>query len=148
MADLIDGVVITILTLVRNERGRLMEVQRCDDPGFPGFGQAYVTQSFGGVVKAWYRHHVQIDQLAAITGTAKLVLYDDRPGSPTCGRVNEIVMGDSAPKLVRIPPGVWHGFQGLESDVFFLHLNTVPFDFAAPDEDRLASDDPSVPYRW
>ena len=53
----IDGVQVTLLKLVPNERGRLMEVLRADEPWFAGFGQIYVTQSFNGIVKAWYRHH-------------------------------------------------------------------------------------------
>lgn len=147
--DRIDGVVITTLKVVPNERGRLMELQRADDPGFPGFGQAYVTQSFAGVVKAWYRHRTQCDQIAAIIGLAKLVLYDDRSAGPTKGAISEIVFGELAPKLVLIPPGVWHGFKAIGPEsAFFVHLNDRAFDHDAPDEDRLDIDDPSIPYRW
>ena len=146
---LIDGVVVTPLKLLPNERGRLMEVQRRDDPAFPGFGQVYVTQSFANVVKAWYRHHAQIDQIAAITGLVKLVLYDDRESSPTKGVVNEIMLGELAPRLVQIPPGIWHGFKAVgEGGAFLLHLNSEPIRLDAPDEDRRPPDDPYVPYRW
>ena len=31
---------------------------------------------------------------------------------------------------------------------FSLHLNSEPFQFDAPDEERIAPDDPRVPYRW
>lgn len=149
MQGSIEGVRVTPLKLVANERGRLMEVQRRDEPGFPGFGQVYVTQSFAGVVKAWYRHRTQIDQLAAITGRAKLVLYDERAESPTKGVVQEIIMGELAPTLALIPPGVWHGFKALgETSAFFIHLNTEPFDAGAPDEDRLPFDDRRIPYSW
>src|SRR5262245_26942622 len=61
--DTMQGVFIKPLKLLPNARGHLMEVQRRDDAEFPGFGQAYVTQTFRGVVKAWYRHRLQIDQL-------------------------------------------------------------------------------------
>jgi dTDP-4-dehydrorhamnose 3,5-epimerase len=145
----IAGVVVTPLKLVANERGRLMEVQRVDDPQFPGFGQVYITQSFPGVVKAWYRHTTQIDQIAVVTGLAKLVLFDDRPKSSTRGLVQEVVFGELCPSLVLIPPGVWHGFKAIGTEgAFFLHLNDRPFDFSAPDEDRLAPDDPAIPYSW
>src|SRR6185436_8042142 len=93
----IAGVTIAPLKLVPNEKGRLMEVQRADDPHFPGFGQVYVTQTFSGVVKAWYRHTKQIDQLAVITGLIKLVLFDDRAKSATRGSVVEILLGELAP---------------------------------------------------
>lgn len=149
MAGNIEGVIVTPLKLLPNEKGRLMEVQRADDPHFPGFGQVYITQSFAGVIKAWYRHRTQIDQLAAITGTAKLVLFDDRPESSTRGQVQTIMMGETMPRLALIPTGVWHGFQAMgDTSAFFLHLNDTPFDFANPDEDRLDPHDPRIPYSW
>lgn len=143
------GVVVTPLKLVANERGRLLEVQRSDDPHFPGFGQIYVTQSFAGVVKAWYRHRVQVDQIAAISGLVKLVLYDDREGSPTNGMITEIYMGELAPKLVLIPPGIWHGFKAVgETSAFLVHLNDQPFMSHAPDEERLDAATAKIPYSW
>jgi dTDP-4-dehydrorhamnose 3,5-epimerase len=147
-SDIAD-VVVRPLKLLPNARGRLMEVQRNDEPDFPGFGQVYVTSTYPGVVKAWYRHHRQVDQIAPVRGGVKLVLYDARPESATLGVVQEIYVGELAPKLVRIPTGVWHGFQAVGTDeAFLLHLNAAPFNPAAPDEDRLPANDPSIPYRW
>jgi dTDP-4-dehydrorhamnose 3,5-epimerase len=150
MADhTISGVVVNELKLLPNDRGRLMEIQRADEPGFPGFGQAYMTSTYDGVVKAWYRHETQVDQIVVLTGLLKLVLYDDRDGSPTKGVIQEVVLGELAPRLVRIPPGVWHGFQAIGGhEAFTLHLNTVPYDPARPDEERLPPDSDLIPYRW
>ncbi len=148
MSESIQGVQVVPLKLVPNERGRLMEVLRCDEPWFAGFGQIYVTQSLNGVVKAWFRHHEQVDQIAAITGLVKLVLYDDREGSVTKGAVNEIIMGELAPRLVLIPPGVWHGFKAIGSDPFLVHINSQPYSPDHHDEDRLPKDDKSIPYQW
>ena len=149
MAGAIDGVVVTGLKLLPNEKGRLMEVQRSDDPHFPGFGQAYVTQSFAGVVKAWYRHARQVDQIAAIIGSVKLVLFDDRDASATRGVVQEIIMGELAPRLVLIPAMVWHGFKAIgDTSAFLLHLNDRPFDLEHPDEERIGVDDSRIPFRW
>jgi dTDP-4-dehydrorhamnose 3,5-epimerase len=144
----IDGVRVQPLKLLPNERGRLMEVQRSDDPGFPGYAQSYITSTHAGVVKAWYRHARQVDQMTVVTGLLKLVLYDAREGSPTRGRLNEIVMGEVAPRLVLIPPGVWHGFQAIGRETFCLHLNTEAWRPEDTDEERLPADDPSVPYQW
>ena len=138
MPGLINGVVVTDLKLLVNERGRLLELQRCDDPTFPGFGQVYMTQSFNGVVKAWYRHKLQIDQIAAIIGLVKLVLYDDRENSTTKGCLQEVMMGELIPRLVVVPPMVWHGFKAVgDTSAFLLHLNNRPYDFGLPDEDRI-----------
>ena len=126
-----------------------MEVQRCDDSLYPGFGQVYVTSTRPGVIKAWYRHKTQIDQIALAKGGLKLALFDSRKSSPTRDQCHEIIMEESAPLLVQIPPGVWHGFQATgPGETFLLHLNSVPFDFDTPDEERLPADDPSIPYVW
>ncbi|MGH7857693.1 MAG: dTDP-4-dehydrorhamnose 3,5-epimerase family protein [Candidatus Binatia bacterium] len=145
----IEGVIVRSLRLVPNARGRLMEVQRRDDPYFPGFGQVYVTETFPGVIKAWYRHDHQVDQIAAISGLVKLALFDDRPGSASAGKTSEIVLGELAPKLVLIPCGVWHGFQALGGrSAFLLHLNSEPFSADRPDEERRPLDHPGMPDVW
>ncbi len=145
----IEGVEVCPLKLLPNEKGRLMEIQRADDKIFPGFGQVYITSTLPGIVKAWYRHTTQIDQIAVMVGLLKLVLYDDRETSPTRGKINTIFLGELAPKLVQIPPGIWHGFQTIgEREAFALHLNSVAFQADAPDEDRLPYDTNIIPYQW
>lgn len=145
----IDGVVVQPLKLIPNARGRLMEIVRQEDPGFLGVAQVYLTSTFPGVIKAWYRHRRQTDQIASIAGLVKLVLFDSREGSPSRDVVQEICLGELAPRLVRIPPGVWHGFQAVGlTEAFLLHLNSVAFDPAHPDEERLDPGDPRIPYAW
>jgi dTDP-4-dehydrorhamnose 3,5-epimerase len=149
MNSVIAGVQIKPLKLLPSARGRLIEVQRSDDAIYPGFGQVYVTSTLPGIVKAWYRHCQQTDQIAPITGRVKLVLYDDRAESLTRDTVTEILLDESAPQLVQIPTGVWHGFKTIGStEAFLIHLNSIPYNADAPDEDRLPPDDASIPYRW
>lgn len=144
----IQGVVVKPLKRVVNERGWLLEMQRQDDPEFKGFGQTYATATLPGIVKAWYRHHRQIDNLAVASGQLRIALYDDRPASPTKGAVMELLSGGDTPLLVQIPVGVWHGFTPVGGEAIALHLNTLSFDFAATDEDRLPPDTPLIPFRW
>ena len=110
---MIDGVQIKELRVIPDERGRLMEVLRADDPFFRKFGQAYVTTVHPGVVKAWHAHTKQTDHIAAVSGTIRLGLYDGRDGSPTKGETMELFPGEHRPLLVVVPPGVWHGFKGV-----------------------------------
>lgn len=126
-----------------------MEVVRSDDPHRPGFGQAYVTCTLPGVVKAWYRHHKQFDQIALVKGDLVVALYDSRKDSPTCDNLMEIRVSEQAPLLVKIPPGVWHGFKPLGNEpAYLLHLNSVAYNFEQTDEDRLPPDTPLIPYEW
>lgn len=142
-------VTVVPLKKVVNERGHLLEVQRNDDRHFPGFGQVYMTATRPGVVKAWYRHHRQIDQIAIAQGILQLVLYDARDESPTRGVVQEICLSDERPSLVQIPTGVWHGFRALgHNPALLLHLNTIPFSFENTDEDRLPATATEIPFHW
>lgn len=146
---MIAGVIVKTLKLLPNARGRLMEVQRKDDDEFIGFAQCYITETFPGIVKAWYRHQRQIDQIAVVSGLLKLALYDSREESPTYQEVMEIILGELAPKLVQIPPGIWHGFQAIgPQSAFLIHLNSEMFDPEDTDEERLPIDTPQIPYRW
>jgi len=148
-AALIDGVRVIPLKKLVNERGHLMEVQRIDDSHFPGYGQSYVTATHPGVIKAWYRHHRQIDQIAVVKGALLLVLFDAREDSPTRGVVQQVALDDRDPVLVQVPVEIWHGFQARgNEDAYLLHLNTLPFQFEDADEDRLSPSDPSIPWNW
>ena len=137
------------LKRVINDRGQLTEVQRCDDESYLGFGQAYLTLTKPGVVKAWYCHVTQIDQIMLIKGALLLVLYDGRENSPTFQCLQEIKLNEASPLLVQIPSGVWHGFMAYsEVETLLLHLNTIPWDSLSPDEQRLPHNYFSIPYQW
>ena len=48
---MIEGLKIIPLTQHCDDRGRVMEILRKDDPHFAGFGQAYFSSIYPGVVK-------------------------------------------------------------------------------------------------
>jgi dTDP-4-dehydrorhamnose 3,5-epimerase len=144
----IEGVTIAFGKLVTNERGFLREITRDNEPGFFRIGQLYQTCTRPGVVNAWYKHQEQFDGILLLSGTMHMVLCDDRPASPTYRLVQEIQMDELNPGLVRIPPGVWYGFQSLERDLILIHLNSHAQDPSAPDEERISSDSERIPYRW
>jgi dTDP-4-dehydrorhamnose 3,5-epimerase len=59
------------------------------------------------------------------------------------------MMGEDSPNLVLIPPGIWHGFKAMgDTGAYLLHLNDQAFNFGQPDEEKIAIDDPRIPYRW
>jgi len=97
---MIDGVAVKSLKVVPDERGRLMEILRCDEEIFTKFGQVYMTTTYPGVVKAWHYHEKQDDFITCVKGMLKLVLFDDRPDSPTRGEINEFFIGDHKATLV------------------------------------------------
>ena len=146
---MIDGVWAKPLKLNCDERGRLMEVFRADEEGFVRFGQIYMTTAYPGVVKAWHYHKKQSDHFACLRGTMKVVLYDGRKNSKTRGQVQEFFLGDHQPLLVKIPPGIHHGFKCVSAEeAIVINIPDFPYDRKNPDEYRLPAHTKKIPYAW
>jgi dTDP-4-dehydrorhamnose 3,5-epimerase len=145
----IDGVKVRRLSFIPDERGYLLEILRSDWEEFEKFGQVYVTAAYPGVVKGWHFHKLQTDHFVCIHGMAKVVLYDRRADSPTHGEVNEFFIGERNPSLIKIPPGVVHGFKGVGQGVaLIVNVPTELYNYDEPDEYRLPYDTDEIPYDW
>ena len=146
---MIQGVKVKQLKLIPDERGRLMEILRNDDKEFIKFGQTYMTTAYPGVVKAWHYHKNQIDNMVAVKGMMKLVLYDGRTKSPTYKNVNEFFLGEHNPILVQIPNKVYHGFKCIsEEEAIIINCATIPYNRKNPDEYRIDPNSKKIPYNW
>lgn len=145
----IDGVHVRGLDYRVDDRGYLLEIVRSDDPGFTEFGQAYVTACYPGVVKAWHCHELQTDRLCALSGMMKVALWDGRPSSPTRGSLDVLVIGERAPHVITVPPGVWHGFTALgPQTALMLNVCDKVYCRERPDELRKDPDDAEIGYSW
>ena len=147
--DMIEDVKVKKLRLIPDERGRLMEILRHDDPDFKKFGQVYMTTNYPGVVKAWHFHKIQWDYVTCVKGMIKVALYDRRQDSPTFGEVNEFFIGEHNPRLIIIPAGVCHGWKCIsETESVVVNMPTEMFNYDQPDEERLPFDTKEIPYDW
>lgn len=146
---MIDGVKTKELRVIPDERGRLMEILRCDDSLFSNFGQVYMTTTYPSVVKAWHKHEKQTDNVACIQGMIKLALYDAREKSPTYKEVNEFYLGIHNPLLVQIPAEIYHGWMCVShEEAIVVNIPTEPYDHQHPDEQRLDPYQNDIPYDW
>ncbi len=147
MGTTIEGVLVTPLRVIPDERGWLMEILRCDDPHFSAFGQVYMTTAYPNVVKAWHYHKKQTDNFTCVHGMMKVALYDARPGSPTHGVLMEVFIGEKNPALITVPPGVYHGFKAIGNEkAIVANCATIPHD---PTEiERLDPFDKRIGYSW
>ncbi len=146
---LIAGIQTKALKIISDERGRLFEILRYDEPLFRKFGQVYCTTVTNGVVKGWHYHKRQTDYFVCVSGMIKLVAYDDRARSKTRGLVNEFFIGVHNPMLVTVPPGVLHGFKGISHpESVVINVPTEPYHHAKPDEYRVNPHSNNVPYDW
>ncbi len=145
----IDGVQTKPLKVIPDERGRLMEVLRSDEEMFTKFGQLYVTTAYPGVVKGWHYHEKQVDHFVVVHGMMKIVLFDDRKGSPTRGVVNEFFMGVHNQILLKVPAGVLHGFKCIsEREAIVINIPTEVYHYEKPDEFRVEAHSKEIPYDW
>jgi len=144
---MIEGVVVTPLRQMVDERGKVMHMLRADSGVFNGFGEIYFSTVHPGAIKGWHIHKRMVLNYAVPHGCIKLVLYDDRAESATCGQLQEIFLGLDNYCLVTVPPLVWKGFKGVGTETAIVaNCASIPHD---PDEiERKSPFDPSIPYDW
>ena len=144
---MIDGVLITPLRRIPDERGCIMHMLRADAPHFQAFGEVYFSGVYPGAIKAWHIHKRMTLNYAVVVGTIKMVLYDDRPASPTRGELMELFVGENDYRLVTVPPMVWNGFKGCSLQMALVaNCATHPHD---PEEiEREDPFTPRIPYDW
>ena len=146
---LISGLRVKPLTIIPDDRGRLFEILRRDEPLFKRFGQVYCTTVNYGVVKGWHYHKQQVDNFVCVSGMIKLVAYDARRRFPTHGQINEFYIGVHHPLLVQIPVGVYHGFKGISyPEAVIINIPTEPYHHKRPDEFRVDPHQNDIPYDW
>jgi len=147
--DMIKDVEVKQLKVIKDERGWLMEILRCDDSIFKKFGQVYLTVCRSGYIKGWHYHKKQADFFAVVKGNAKLVLFDNRKKSPTFKEINEFFLGEKNPILIKIPPLVLHGFTTTENEpCFVINCPNLPYNYKNPDEFRMPFNSKEIPYDW
>jgi dTDP-4-dehydrorhamnose 3,5-epimerase len=146
-SDRIEGVGITPLRRIPDERGTIYHMLKSTDPHFVEFGEIYFTTVYSGVVKGWHKHKDMTLNYACVFGRAKVALYDDREVSPTRGAVTEVFIGIDSYVLVTIPPGIWTGLKGMsEPYAIIANCCTHPHDPSRTTRlDPFAND---IPYDW
>ncbi len=143
----IDGVQTRPLVQIPDERGKVMQMLRRDDPHFEEFGEIYFSWVYPSVVKGWHLHTEMILNYALLVGSVKLVLFDDRSDSRSRGQLQEIYLTEGNYQLVRVPTGVWNGFKGTGVTPSLLaNCATLPHDRA--EIQRLDPFDNDIPYDW
>lgn len=160
--SIIQGVEIHRLRIFPDEGGLFCEVIRVGLDGSVNFfnekGEQKTLEGFRlkqmntslfrpGPVKAWHLHHKQTDVWTVPPGGGEILtgLHDLREDSPTKGVSMKIYLGDYHIALVRIPPGVAHGYRTLGSRPATL-LYLIDEHFQPDDELRLKWD--ALPFNW
>lgn len=150
----ISGVACRPLQIFADARGWLAEIFRQDEvPAeiFPQMG--YISVTHPGKSRGPHAHRVQTDYFCFPgPGNFQVVLWDNRPESPSFGRRQDFFLGEKAPAVLVIPPGVVHGYLNISEEPglvvnFANRLYQGPGRQEEVDEIRF-EDDPDSPFRW
>lgn len=144
---MINGVIITPLKQIVDERGKVMHMLKRTDAYFKEFGEIYFSCVYPGVVKGWHIHKKMTLNYAVPHGHIKFVLFDDRPQSSTRGEIQEIFMGPNNYCLVTVPPLVWNGFKGIGTEMAIV-ANCATEAYDPQEIERVNPFNNKIPYNW
>lgn len=96
------------LTVHTDSRGWLAEIFRPESVGGTMKGQVTITTAHPGIVKANHYHKKLNEWYCVIQGKMQLVLKD-----VATGEKKEMVLSQDELKLIKIDPGVSHGFKNI-----------------------------------
>ncbi len=144
---MIEGLNITPLKQIKDERGKIMHMLRSDSPNFDRFGEIYFSTIKSDIIKAWHLHKEATLNYVCIFGKVELALFDDRKQSKTNGSYQKIILSPNEYFLVTIPPFVWNGFKGLyKGESIIANCLNQPHD--ENEMVRRPIDDKYFKYKW
>ncbi len=148
----IEGVVIIEPQVFGDNRGYFMETYK--EPDFKAAGLDYTfvqdnqSKSRKGVLRGLHFqiNHPQAKLVRVISGEVFDVAVDLRPGSPTYGKWEGVVLSSENKKMLMIPRGFAHGFLVLSEEAEFIYkCDDV---YHPNDEGGIMYNDPDIGIAW
>ena len=148
----IEGLLIVEPTVFGDERGFFMETYSSE-----GFAEIGITETFlqdnhslsnRGVLRGLHfqTEHPQGKLVRVTSGSVFDVAVDLRPGSPTYGKWDSVLLSAANKRMFYIPPRFAHGFLTLEQGTEFLYKCTELYHPAS--DNGVLWDDPGVGVDW
>lgn len=132
----IQGVELHPLKHIIVPKGDIFHALKSTDEGYAGFGEAYFSQIESGAVKGWKRHNRMILNIIVPVGKIRFVVYDDREGSATNGKFQEVILSpESNYQRLTLAPGLWMAFQGMDKGLSML-MDIIPEPHDPSEADR------------
>lgn len=125
-----------------DERGYFREIIRQSDSFFSeGFAQwSHSYKHEGYYTEQFHIHQYQIDWWYVPVGIIKVVLYDTRVNDNVFHKFL-LPQGQMSQEVLRIPPGVAHGFKVLQGPAHLMYITSREYNPA--DEGRI-----DLPFDW
>ena len=146
----IDGLLIIERPTIEDERGFFRETFRLSElEEALGTPVRFVQENHSRSKRAALRglHAENWEKLVYVPhGEVFTAVADTRPDSPTFGRVETFVLGESNRNKVFLPPALAHGFCVLSDRADYVYLVTKYYD--GSDVSAVAWDDPDLAVPW
>lgn len=148
VSTMIKDIFLFPLREIGDDRGAVLHMLRNDAPEFTQFGECYFSEVVPGAIKAWKRHSLQTQNIAVPLGRVRFVLYDNREGSETNGKLQVVELGRPDAYLrIRIPPGIWYGFTCISAEKALL-VNCADIPHQPSESEMMPIDQSFIPYTW
>jgi len=145
---IIEGVILTKLKQIKDDRGAVFHVIKNDSESFYSFGEAYFSKINENVIKGWKFHKKMKQNFCVPYGKLKLVLFDNRVNSESRGQLNEILLDDMENYIrVTVPENIWYSFKCISND-YCLLLNIANIKHDKEESMQMELDNDIIPYEW
>jgi len=125
---MIEGINITDLKIIPNEKGDIFHALKSNDSSFISFGEAYFTTIKKGCIKGWKKHTSMVSNLIVPYGKIKLVFLDDRHDSLTRTQINIFELSIKNYKRITVSPNIWFAFEGMDKYNLLLNISNILHD--------------------
>ena len=139
----LSNILLTPLSRIETPGGNVLHAMKQSDIGYSGFGEAYFSFISKDSVKAWKKHLRMTMNIVVPSGQVRFVFRVVNNEGIDEFRIEEI--GDNRYMRITVPPGIWFGFQGIDSpQSLVMNIASIPHD---PSEvERLSLTD--INYFW
>lgn len=118
-----DGVILTPLRYIHNQKGDIFHALKYSEKTFFGFGEAYFSTINKGAIKGWKKHSNMVLNLVVIAGAIKFVVYNE-----DSREFFEIEISKNNYQRLTINPNLWLGFTGIEKNNIVLNIANIEHD--------------------
>jgi dTDP-4-dehydrorhamnose 3,5-epimerase len=129
-----------------DHRGALVEMFTRPEFWEKDFAYAYQTSIRPGMLKGWFAHQEKMDRYHIVAGELLLLLYDDRPESPTRGQAQKLLLSERSARQVLIPPRIWHLSLNVgQGEAILVNLPSSLYNHEKPDRAHIPFDSADIP---
>lgn len=144
----IQGLELSPLNRIYDERGAVFHYLRADSPNFKNFGEAYFSIINPSIVKGWKLHTKIYQNFCVPYGAVKFVVFDNRQDSPTKGTIKEIILDNQSNYfLLSMPCGLWYSFKCISTEYSILS-NIIDLPHMMEESMSLPLITNQIPYEW